>query len=339
MELVLKDCKVNDEALQSLERTVGGCGPLKMRSLDLSDNDGITETGLRLLLAFMPNLEEVKHHLLFEAISESEAILPSTVRNDNFLLRSLSCLEADLVNERDLENIVERCPHLNRLEIRLTSELTIIGLLRLSCLESLRELVLDGNDHVGNFAPYRLKVKPLLEACGGTLVSLVIENVKGLDLVEVLHLCPNLRNLTILQHGQPANFRDGAHVAAGFTSKLMRLCVWSRIRDTTLTERALESVLSSAVDLECLEFFQVDGMTGSVLGRVSAVHPMTKLSWLHLQECNHITGKDLSLLLMDENNSLTKVTLINNWQVNRADFDSWKRRAGESNLDLQILWE
>lgn len=336
LELVLKDCKISDETLHEINTKAINGDFLKMKVIDLSDNDGITEIGLGNLLACMPHLEDVRHHLLFEAISEQEWIRSSS-NNNYYLLRTLSCLDADMLGDGDMETITERCPNLYRLEVRLTVHLSSVGLHRLSSLEALGELVLDGNDHAGDFASYRSKVRTPLEACGQGLVTLIVENMKELDLLEVLSFCPKLKNLTVLQHGQPGNFCNGATTPK--CVNLSRLCIWSRLRDNSLTAKALESILSSAVGLENIELFQVDNLTDSVLEKVLAVHSMEKLSWLHLQECNHIKGEALSSLVLDDNNLLQKVTLMNNWLVNRADYEVWKRTAADSNLDVQIEWQ
>lgn len=334
-ELVLKYCKIGDKDVKVLCSSFDQSKLSRMRSIDLSDTR-VTENGLVTLLCFFSSIVHLHHHLLLDAILKvcnSDAMTAPPI-----CLQSLSCLYVEL-SERDIVDLVTNFPNLSKLELKLTSMFSSLASSTFSHCDRLEELILVGDHWNGNPTKYSTSVRPLLETCGKNLLSLTLQDFREVDLLEAVSLCPKLRKLSALLNADLSSFCSGRNHVIGQCPMLSEICIWSKLGDSSLSSSTLECVLSSAVNIQKITLFQIDCFTGSVIKNILRANPLQRLKNLHLRDCNHISGKDLSVLILDEGNSLESVSLMHNWLINRSDYEGWKRAIEKMNFHVCIEWK
>ena len=202
------------------------------------------------------------------------------------------------------------------------------GLYSLMGCHNLRHL------HLANTDMFRMDfdegLSPLLSACGYSLVTLILDRFKHVDVSFIGQNCPKLRKLSlshIINYGQLVSLSESQF------RQLEEVSLENQY-GATIVSNILRQLLCFSAGLQHLSLLLVDSLD-DVLWSEVITSSLSQLVSLSVDQCHCLSGDSLGNLLARDN----KLQVLNAWScrfITNKDRDHFKNIVKMENYDVSI---
>ena len=254
-------------------------------------------------------------------------------------LRSLHAGEES--QSETLAVAVAACPHVEHVYLVTAEHNSAECVLALLDLSYLRELhvredpaLAGGRDQ----PPLCSVLGPVVARHGGTLVSLNLAEVRGVEVAALCASCPSLVHLALLWNKSYVS--SDADITREWFPKLQTVDLAYIDSDMDNLVEAptnnLLQILRSPL-LKSVKICASMNLSDQCIESVLAINPLVNLEFLELNKCHEVSF-DILESLLDTENRISHVRLLKCEQISRRDIENYKRKVKKWKWNVVIDW-
>jgi len=220
-------------------------------------------------------------------------------------------------------------------ELRVCGELCSSSLRYLSHFDNLTSLQLTGSESLA----YNTGFNQLLCSAGCRLLSLVLNDMSGVDVEHVAKCCPLLRHFVYFV-SEKSTMND---VISNDEQTDLRVFTELRYVRLHLADIAsfpakyVQLLLKHSTQLECLYLTNINTLTDDLFSGILRVNSLSLISVVELVRCNFISGSAIQPLLVMPNN-LCRLFMIDCSLVTLRQFEYFKKIVKQNNYNVELSW-